>query len=82
MLLSIKERAITAPSPWPQPAGKEVWTKDAVSNVLALLKGMSSLMLFLSMKADGPGHPERVRSANGEAEKLLVKLGYSEGEGA
>lgn len=76
LLTSLKERSV------PSVSGKDIWSKDAVVSNLSLLSRIYSLMLFLSLKADGGGHPDRVKAAKGEAEKLLQKLGFIESEGA
>lgn len=54
----------------------DFWTKEAIETQLNLSSRIYSLMLFLSMKADAGGHPDRIKISNREGEKNAQKLGY------
>ena len=52
------------------------WTKEAIETQLNLTARIYSLMMFLSMKADAGGHPDRIKISNREGERTAQKLGF------
>lgn len=57
-------------------SSESVLTKEAIETLLNYNARIYSLMLFLSMKADGGGHPDRVKISSREGDRLAQKLGY------
>lgn len=54
----------------------DLWTKEAIETQLNLTARIYSLMMFLSMKADAGGHPDRIKISNREGERTAQKLGF------
>ena len=52
------------------------WTREAIETQLNLTARIYSLMMFLSMKADAGGHPDRIKISMREGERTAQKLGF------
>ena len=63
-------------APGSSSSSSDLWTREAIETQLNLTSRIYSLMLFLSMKADAGGHPDRIKISNREGERAAQKLGY------
>ena len=63
-------------TPGPASHSSDSWTREAIETQLSLTARIYSLMMFLSMRADAGGHPDRIKISMREGERTAQKLGY------